>query len=430
MKTRLIDTLKKYEQKKGPNGIASWLLYMTESRNLSAGMRGQEIGGVYSPPEYRRTVGGSLHIQWADGPVSMTSLTRPLLGNPEELIHLVREFAFDDPFAPEIPKPEPESDVNVFSPAVEALLAHHSADLMSLLEPAQNTFQALGTKNCMAEVSCSFEKRMIASSRGLNVEYPATRTEFGATAESLYSVEISSREIITGEDIARQLSHLEEMIRIMRNRVPLDDKIPMIILSPPAAQNFIGKYFLENLRAETIYDRRSAFRTEDFKARRQRFHETFTLIHDPCRPLHAGSYRMDHQGIAAKPVYFIQNGRLTQAQVTLKAARQTGWEPTPLANPESLMITAAGDENLHDFIQKTERAYLVHSVLGLHTQDAGRGDYSVAVPHGIVIRDGKMTGVAKGILSGNFFDELQKKITTLATPYHSFKGMAFSGKVL
>ncbi|MEE4359005.1 MAG: metallopeptidase TldD-related protein [Desulfococcaceae bacterium] len=113
----------------------------------------------------------------------------------------------------------------------------------------------------------------------------------------------------------------------------------------------------------------------------------------------------------------------------MRGSKQTGWKPTPLANPDSLILQGSKTENLHDCIRESESAFLVTSVLGLHTQDSGRGDYSLAVPHGIVIRNGEMCGSAKAVLSGNFFDDLQKEIITLNSPFHSFQGIAFDGKI-
>ncbi|HBK59326.1 MAG TPA: peptidase, partial [Firmicutes bacterium] len=48
----------------------------------------------------------------------------------------------------------------------------------------------------------------------------------------------------------------------------------------------------------------------------------------------------------------------------------------------------------------------VDSVLGMHTQDPTTGNYSLAVPDGIVVRDGQFAGAAKVVISGNFFSAL------------------------
>ncbi len=429
MKTQLTDTLSRYEQEKGQCRIAAWLLHLTQSRLLSAGLRGPETGGVYSPPQFHEAVSGNLYIRWADGTVSMTSLTRPLVQDAQALISLMRDFAFDDPFAPEIPDPEKPANVKVFSPAVEELCNQKPSEILTWLEPAKETFRALDTENCMAEASCSVKNHCIAHSRGLDAQFAETETLFEAGAESLYSIAVSSREIIEKEEIRSHLKHLEEMIRIQRQKTEIKENIPVVILSPSVSQRFADKYLLENLNAEEIDNRRSAFRPEEFAEHRQRFHQTFGLLHNPCRTMHAGSYPLDRQGICAKPVCFIEKGRLENAQVSLRGARQTGWNPTPLATPDSLILQGSGEENLQDFIRTSENAYLITSVLGLHTQDSGRGDYSLAVPHGIVIREGEMIGSAKSILSGNYFDDLQKEIITLISPFHLFQGMAFQGRV-
>jgi len=55
----------------------------------------------------------------------------------------------------------------------------------------------------------------------------------------------------------------------------------------------------------------------------------------------------------------------------------------------------------------------LHSVLGLHSQDASSGRYSLISPHARVVRDGRSIGRAKVSLGGNFLEHLLDPRTEL-----------------
>ncbi len=189
--------------------------------------------------------------------------------------------------------------------------------------------------------------------------------------------------------IRRHKEHLEDMIRIQKKKTEIKESIPHVILSPPVARRFIEKYLLENLNAEKIFNRQSAFRLEDVTRQQPRFHERFSLLHNPCRAMHTGSFPMDKQGIPAKILPFIEKGRLINAVVSLRGAKQSGWQPTALANPDSLILQGDREENLYDFIREAENAFLVTSVPGLHTQDSGRGIIPLQYPTALSSGTGK-----------------------------------------
>ncbi|HWJ02518.1 MAG TPA: metallopeptidase TldD-related protein, partial [Verrucomicrobiae bacterium] len=67
---------------------------------------------------------------------------------------------------------------------------------------------------------------------------------------------------------------------------------------------------------------------------------------------------------------------------------------------------------LADLIASTDTGILVHSVLGLHTQDSTSGSYSLSAPHCLKIENGKITGRVKAVLNGNFFTHLNDETTT------------------
>ncbi len=429
MKTRLTDTLMSHETRSDQLRVRDWLVAAVESRRVSVGVRGDEVGGVYAPPRWTQSLSGVLTVLWADGLMSRTSLSRPLLDEPEQLLTFMRESAYDDLFAPDIPEVQEAAVVKVYSQGAASTVDQDPSTLFSSIALARETFRALNTRNCSAVIESSLKQWTLASSRGLNVRFDTTCMEFSAMADSLYSIEVVSRELVPLEAVNAQLAHLSEMVAVLRKRIDAPPPTNNVILLPPIALRFVDHYLVTNLDAERIHEGRSAFRAEDLAQEKPLFHESLSLTHDPCRPFSAGSYPMDGQGLGARAVDLIRCGRLAGAHVSLRGARQTGWAPTPCLSPEGLVLKGASSSELFETIKKTEIGFVVQSALGLHTQDPGRGDYSVAVPHGILILDGKMCGAVKGLLVGNFFEDLAGEAKVLDSPLHSFAGLAFKGNV-
>lgn len=52
-----------------------------------------------------------------------------------------------------------------------------------------------------------------------------------------------------------------------------------------------------------------------------------------------------------------------------------------------------------------------------------------SVPHGLVVRNGKIIGATHGLIAGDFFDNLRTEITLLHSPSHEAAGLAFTGNV-
>lgn len=429
MKNRLLDELEACTRQGCRYAIRDWMISWVEGKTVSIGSRGHESGGVYAPPRSGWGISGGLYVRWEDGRISRQSLTRQLMEDPKSLIAFMIEAAFEDPYPPDVPDPEPPADVPVYSADIDKITQESPRALEPYIEMATETFKELETKNCQAGASCAFQRRMIANSRGLSVGYDATSIGFAASADSLYSVGKTSREWIDSGEVQRYLRHLKEMIRILRKTVAPSDRVSTLVMPPPTASGFIGRFIMGNLTAGSIYDGQSAYGIDDVNEKRALYHPTLNLHHDPCIPMHPGAYPIDSQGLPAKPVTFIKNGCLENVQVSLKGAKQTGWAPNPSVSMSCLDIQGGKELDFFDFVSDVDSGYIVTSVLGLHTQSSGSGDYSVVCPHGVVVRNGKMIGTAKGVLSGNFFRDLNREITVLTSPYHLFKGIAYSGSI-
>ncbi|MFA6808281.1 MAG: metallopeptidase TldD-related protein, partial [Eubacteriales bacterium] len=57
---------------------------------------------------------------------------------------------------------------------------------------------------------------------------------------------------------------------------------------------------------------------------------------------------------------------------------------------------------------------LIHSVLGLHTQNPVTGDYSLSAPSSLRIINGKIVGKTDVKINGNFWNDLRSSQTLIA----------------
>ena len=79
-----------------------------------------------------------------------------------------------------------------------------------------------------------------------------------------------------------------------------------------------------------------------------------------------------------------------------------------------MTLRAESSESWAQLLSGADDAILVDSVLGMHTQDPTTGNFSLAVPDGIIMRAGQFAGAAKVVISGNFMKAMNEVDTRFA----------------
>src|SRR5207249_2101545 len=132
-----------------------------------------------------------------------------------------------------------------------------------------------------------------------------------------------------------------------------------------------------------------------------------------------------------RAIEYVADGRLVNPILDLKYARRLGREPVPgPVSSESLRLTGPAPVGSGEAMGRIRRGALVLSLLGLHTQDATRGDFSVSAPQTIAIKDGTLGGSIKAVLTGNFFDVLRDpRLAFVAFEGFRTPGLLFEGPV-
>jgi predicted Zn-dependent protease len=427
---QLVDLLHQFECRRDELQIALWHLSLAERCSISLGMRAMEVGSVYDPPKSSTQISGRLYVQWADGLVSKTDVNAAFLRRGLSGLAAIREVAYEESYPIELPEPAGLTAVQVWDGEVAAMVRSNPAPLFSLMGTVKQALTEQPTTNISAKVVASEMSQRLYNSRGLAVTFPKTQVSYSMNVDATYSVSCEQRNWFDEARVHDQLVHLQQMLGHFRNRQTFAHQPTTVILMPAVARRFVSHYLLANLSAERIFDGRSVFSLQDFAARVPFIHPTLHLIHDPCQPWKSGSYPMDAQGIPARVVPLIVNGRLVHPCVSLKGAKQTGLPPTPRATETSTVFQSSCPQNLWDYLGTVQTGYMVGQVLGMRTQDATSGHYSLSAPHGLVIQDGRVIGATHGLLSGNFFAHLREEVMLLHSPYHEAPGLAFEGKII
>ena len=112
----------------------------------------------------------------------------------------------------------------------------------------------------------------------------------------------------------------------------------------------------------------------------------------------------------------IAKGKLQTPIFNLKYAKKAGMAPTPLplGGRGFFLTSSEAIPAWDDLVKGTERGLIVYSVLGLHTQDASSGRFSLTADQCLLVEQGEIKGKVKAVINGDFLGALAAEETELA----------------
>jgi PmbA protein len=423
-------SLKSYQARKDDYKIDRWQLSVTDSETLSVGLKDKEIGGVYGPPAARRVVAGSIYVVWHDGQVSRSAVNSLFLRHFEARMKKLRNSAYREEFVIDMPGSQELPGIKIFDDEVKNIVDYDSARCFDMLSRYKTHLTAV-----KESFDGSFGARKsflsVVNSKGLDQTVASTVNSFSAGADSVFGVGYRSRRRLTDEELIERLIFLNDWLPHFHN---VTDRIPSqgehnVVLLPGAAASFLGHFVLRNLDGEAVANKNSAWAASDFDQSRQVFNKNLSLRYDPTVDWLSRSYRMDARGLMAENVLYIESGQLMRPVVSLKAAQQLSCVPSPVPSSGALTINSSEQAKLEDYLTELDDGIIVPGVLGMHTQDSSRGNYSLAVPSALIVHNGSIIGRCKATLSGNFFNDLGEDLMTLESKFDDIPGLAVKTKV-
>jgi predicted Zn-dependent protease len=422
--------LERYQARQDDLRITDWQLCVSDSQLLSLGIKDRELGGVYAPPSRRRVIGGRIYVIWHDGKVSQSSVDSLFLRGFEERLRRLRRSAYEEAYVHALPEDSELPEVAVYDEGIRELMGERSELCFQTLATYGERLSAV-RQSYDGGVEAGLSELRVANSKGLDRQTRRSAHRFSAYADSLFGVGYGSRRELGESDVARRLGFLNAWLPHFHAELEgarAGGAMPVLLL-PGAAASFLGHFVLGNLDGERVANGGSAWTAGDFDQQRALFGAELELRFDPTTDWLSRSYRMDARGLMAEPVSYIEGGRLKRPVTSLKAARQLSCLPTPVPPPSGLSIETGRRAPLEEAIAGLERGIVVPSVLGMHTQDASRGNYSLAVPSALVVEGGRIIGRAKASLAGNFFEDLGAGPTAIDTELDDLAGLSFESKV-
>ena len=423
-------TLKDFQARDDDYRIDQWQISVTDSETLSVGLKDKEVGGVYGPPSTRRVIGGNIYVVWSDGKVSKSTVNSLFLRHFESRLKRLRRSAYREEFVIDMPEDQELPDIQIYDSSVNDIVTEDSRRCFDVLGRYKEELSA-AKESFDGSVGARHSYLTVINSKGLDKTTRSTVNSFSVGADSLFGAGYRSRRRLSDDDVLSRLHFLNEWLPHFQN---LTENHPgtgehQVVLLPGTAASFLGHFVLGNLNGEAVANKNSAWSTSDFDGAKKVFSNDFSLKFDPTIDWMARSYKMDARGLVAENVSYIEAGQLTRPIVSLKAAQQLSCVPSPVPSSGGLTIESGASADLEQFIGDLDDGIVVPGVLGMHTQDSARGNYSLSVPSALVVKSGKIVGRCKATMAGNFFDDLGKSVTTLNSKLDDMNGLVIKTKV-
>jgi len=397
-------------------GIKGWRVVVDESHTLSLGIKENVAGSVYTPPSFRRSEHGEAFIVWEDGRISKATVQYPFNDTPDYWLERFREWrqaAYVDSYDTEIHGVRPLPAVELEDPCLYRLVMGEERELFAQVQRLLTEKPPEAMLN--GGVQASWGYRHVRTSTGIDVSYAKTGYGLSYSIDSLVSAGFSKRRLIAADEWDYLWQRTLGYYQALGREAPEPTAESVVIFSPAVTAAMLDQFIVPNFSGQRILNGQSAFRQSDFAERTQRFADGLTLTIDPLRALEIGSYPLTSEGVPAQRTELVKNGCLVSPYLRLKEAKQWGISPTALpSGTANVYVIAARREEWHETVTGIEDGVLVLSVLGLHTQDALSGDYSLSAPRSLRIIDGKIAGRVDVKLSGNFFRDLASETTRYA----------------
>ncbi len=389
-----------------------WRLVASSVRSVDVGMDDGKLGGAYRPPCAAAEVVGSVFVIWEDGRVSRGRIDGRTASRLPRDIQLWQSLAYRDDDAAYIAELAPPTQVELFDPRVADIVTDDAGPMFEAVSEIAAAARASGASVIDAEVSCRAAETVIASSNGLWVKYPETSVRcFWAVDKTIDRIKLG-KDLETLAGLAQATASTGRLAQAAKARVDVESRDMRVILTPKAVEYFVDHYIMHNLSGENVAEGRSRYSLEQFLRRERVFRDDISLTLDTAIPMGPGSYLCTAEGVPSGRVALVEGGQLATPILNIKYSRRARMAPTPIPvtgmppGHAGLTIRAQHMQDWLQLVADARDAILVDSMLGMHTQDPTTGNYSLAVPDGIVVRDGQFAGAAKVVISGNFFDSL------------------------
>lgn len=395
--------------------IRAWSFKFNEGLAVKLGLDNGEIGGSYSPPATREIYEGSVYIQWEDGRVSTAKIDAPALENLDAAIKSWKSASYFDAEAPDILEPQIiPTGLKIKDEKIVDLITKGGSYLFEILNFFRKELKKKSyAKTIQADITAEHLYSKIMNSKGFDIGWEETDILTYASVNRLFGDAYHKRRIPEKKDLKSVIKEIDSYMIHFENVAEINPGKISLILLPEVLDQFLGKLLIsENLDGSAVANNRSLYSIEDFKAKKQVFDKRINFIIDGFKEHSPATQPCTHEGVPAGKQYVIADGRLMTPLLNLKHAKKTGMGPKPAGG---LSLEVSEVMNYNKMVKEIGYGLIVYDVLGMHTQNSKKGDYSLPILESLLVENGEIKGaVKKGTIAGNIFDSLNDEKTKYA----------------
>lgn len=396
--------------------LTAWRIDLYETRGFEVGLKNNRIGGPYSAPGYKRSISGEIYLIWAGQKFTSAKLDSGVIDNFTEYMNVWRATAYYDPDGVDLHKPENIPQVELFDERVKNIIDHQDPLPFHLLEQGLQFLSQRGIKKIDGKVRCYEGSRVILNSEGLQVAYSQSPVDFFFEANDCYGESYGEKKWPTESEMNRVIENTVNIASLLTVSPPREAGGKMRLLFPPGIfESFLGQFLLTNLYGSLVVNRQSRFELEDFKKGKQVLRKDLSLEVNTLLPYRAMSYPCTSEGVTGGKASFISEGRLKTPILSLKYAKKAGLIPTPIPSGGFFIKSSRNLDTWEQLIKQTQQGMIVYSILGLHTQDASSGHFSLTADQCLLVERGEIVGKAKAVINGDFLEALTREESCLAS---------------
>ncbi len=407
------------------------------NESLTLGQKENELLGPYNMPSISKSLTASLYIRWLDKKVSNVNLNYDAIMNFSDEIDGWREKSFHDEWAPAVWREESFDNndalkYKMYDEQIARIIDGKAEFLFEAIKHIDTKLRPVSkliTINAFASVNRRF---IFLGPKAAPPVYDFRFSLAGIVFEldNQYSDSFIKRRLFTLEDIAASIDKALKFYPSFNADADKKDLLPKpavknVVLTPSVSDSFISKYILSNLYGRPVVEKQSRFAIDEFSSQEKHFRDDISIKFEPdFDEYEVNNIPLTYEGVYCSPAYFVKNGKLQTPILDLKYAKKAEMQPTPYLSADTFLcsefkikIETGEYECVDNILNDMQEGFIIFDILGMHTQDHTSGDFSISVPHALMINGGKITGMVKLSISGNFFEILNHHNTKFLNWY-------------
>jgi len=416
MHERLGELLRQ-SQKTNPR-LKGWRFDLHWTDGLDIGVKNNQIGGPYSAPGYKQSISGEIYLVWEDFRFTAAKLEARVVEEFPDYLKLWEKTSYHDPDGVGIFTPASLPEVDLADAEAQAIIDRQVERPFELLSEGIHRLRQSGIRKVDARIKCFHDQRHLMNSDGFHLSYAQTPVEFYFIANDSYGKGYSEKKWPDAGDINRIIRETITVSQQLEEPCSATFSGSMTLILPPEMfETFINQFLIANLYGSLVLNRQSRFVLEDFQEHRPVIRDDLSLTINNLLPYRGSSYICTAEGVPGGTIVLIDGGKLQSPILNLKYAKKAGMNPTPVPPGGSgFFITGRNPfPQWEDVLNTIDRGLIIYSVLGMHTQDASSGHFSLTADQCLYVENGKIRGKTKAVINGDFILALNHRESQLFT---------------